>query len=316
MSGIWIWWVLTWFVGIGWSRPAQNPKLAMAERMTQQGLYLYALKSLDETIAKGLGDADVYAYRGMVLTLRGQYQYAIADFESGMGAVRMDGRDGEAYAYAKAVRGECAQEDFESIRHFGNLPRGANIRILSTEVEVQRYCQNPLEATDVQHWMALEFPHAVKTHLAAADLALDRGDIDEAWRVLFNAQLHYQYVGIRDVLARIALMEGNYDEAFQQMQYIGAQRVSDRSMILNGLSMMLSGNHAFWIHKMDQPRWRATENPHLVYLLMWAFYLDGDPVAYQNEKAWYNSICDRECQAIVQRNLEMEIQGPLPVSLP
>ncbi len=316
MSVLCMYWLLSWMVGVGWSRPVQNPKLAMAERMTQQGLYLYALKSLDDTIAKGLGDADVYAYRGMVLTLRGQYQYAIADFEEGLGAVRMNGRDGEAYAYAKSVRGDCALDYFESIRHFGNLPRGANIRLLSTEVDVQRYCQDSVAAMDAQNWMASEFPHAVKTHLAAADLALDRGDVDEAWRAIFNAQLHYQYVGIRDILARIALIEGNYDEAFQQMQYIGAQRVSDRSMILNGLSMVLSGNHVFWIHKLDQPRWRATENPHLIYLLMWAFHLDGDQDAYQNEKEWFTSICDTECQATVQRNLEMEIQGQLPVTLP
>jgi len=82
----------------GFARVYGNPKLAIAERMNQQGLYRFALDSLDGIIAKGQGDADVYSFRGTVLSLRGQYSDSKFDFQTGLESERLSSRDGEAYA--------------------------------------------------------------------------------------------------------------------------------------------------------------------------------------------------------------------------
>ena len=293
---------------------SSNAKLAVAERFNRQGLYLYALDSLDMIIAKGLGDEDVYAYRGTILTMRGQYLDAIHDFERGLGADRLNGRDGESYVYAKFVGGDCGTDSLESIRHFGVLPAAANIRLLSTEVEIHRYCNRMLDAEHAQELMELQFPRAVKTHLAAADLALDIGDVDQAWRRLFNAQLFYQYIGVRDIAARIAMIEGRYEDAFQLMKYIQSQRVPDRSMILNGLALVLAGESSFWLHKLDQPRWQHTDNLYLLYLRLWAMHETSNP-EYTSELEWFQLLCDDACTNIVRSNLEREIQQPLRFQL-
>ncbi len=311
MFGIGIFIILTW-LSDGLARARGNPKLAMAERMTRQGLYLYALDNLDTMISKGMADADVYAYRGNILTMRGQYYYAVQDFEEGLPSLRLQGRDGEAYAYAKFILGDCDPSDLDILRHFGTLPKPANVRMLSTLVEIARYCDDPISAFQFQNDLATEFPQAVKTHLATADLALDQGDLETAWRSMFNAQLFYQYVGARDVFGRLALVEGRYEDAYYQLDYINSQRVSDRSMILYGLAMLLSGNASDWVYRLERPKWRANENPHLLYLRLWGLEQVGDQETFLEEKEWYDMVCDPECTQRVQRNLSLELQAPLP----
>ena len=110
--------------------------------MNSQGLYRFALDSLNDVIDKGLGDPDVYSFRGTVLTLRGEYDHAIHDFEEGFASDRLNGRDGESYAFVRFVQGDCTATDaLQTLRHFGSMHKAASIRLLSTEVEMHRYCQ-------------------------------------------------------------------------------------------------------------------------------------------------------------------------------
>ena len=298
------------------ARPSGNPKLAMAERMNQQGLYRIALDSLDDVIDKGLADSDVYAFRGTVLGMRGEYDDARSDFEWGLDSTRLGGRDGESYAFVQFVHGDCtAPEYLEQLRLFGKMPKAAGIRLLSTEVEMHRYCNNSMGAHTAQITMLSEFPRAVKTHLAAADLALDEGNVEAAWRHTFNSQIYYRYVGVLDILARIALVEGRYESAFQTLQYIKAQRVSDRSMILKGLATLMAGDPSVWLYKLSKPRWVDNENPHLIFLKLWAMNDLGLQNDYQQELQWFRLFCDASCIENVERNLSMELQAELPFSL-
>lgn len=298
------------------ARPSNNPKVALAERMNQQGLYRIALNSLDDVIEKGLGDSDVYAFRGTVLGMRGTYHDAMADFQMGLDSPRLNGRDGESHAFVQFVHGDCtAPEYLEQLRLFGQMPKAAGIRLLSTEVEMHRYCGNRIGAYNAQSQMTAEFPRAVKTHLAAADLALDEGNVEEAWRHLFNSQIYYRYVGVLDILARIALVEERYESAFQTLQYIKAQRVSDRSMILKGLATLMAGDPSVWLYKMSKPRWVDNENPHLIYLKLWAMQELGLQRDLQQEMEWFRLFCDTTCSTQVERNLELELQSTLPFSL-
>jgi tetratricopeptide (TPR) repeat protein len=295
------------------ARTSGNPKLALAERMNSQGLYRFALDSLNDVIDKGLGDPDVYSFRGTVLSLRGEYDHAIHDFETGLESERLNGRDGESYAFVRFVQGDCTATDaLQTLRYFGTMHKAASIRLLSTEVEMHRYCQDTHLAHQKQIAMAAQFPQAVKTHLAAADLALDEGNLELAWRHLFNSQIHYRYVGVRDILARTALVEGRYEDAFQILQYIKAQRVSDRSMILKGLATLMAGDPSVLLHKLSQPRWSDNENPHLIYLRLWAIHDLSLTEEYQEELEWFRLVCDSGCRENVERNLTMEVQQQLP----
>lgn len=313
-------WVL-WLLGLsslqsGFARPSGNPKLALAERFNRQGLYQFALDSLNDVIEKGMGDPDVYAFRGTVHTLRGEYSNAVDDFESGLESDRLNRRDGESHAFVQFVKGDCtATETLSALRRFGSMPKASAVRLLSTEVEMHRYCQNHLMAHHVQIEMATTFPRAVKTHLAAADLALDVGNVEQAWRHLFNAQVYYHYIGKLDILARIALIEGRYESAFQTLQYINAQRVPDRSMILKGLATIMAGDPSVLLYKLSRPRWVNNENPQLIYLKLWAMQELGLYQEYEEELDWFHLLCDVECSYRVENNLEMELQQPLPFRL-
>lgn len=298
------------------ARPSGNPKLALAERMNSQGLYRFALDSLNDVIDKGLGDPDVYSFRGTVLSLRGEYGHAIHDFETGLGSERLNGRDGESYAVVRFVQGDCTATDtLQTLRYFGTMHKAASIRLLSTEVEMHRYCQDHFMAHQKQVTMASQFPQAVKTHLAAADLALDDGDVELAWRHLFTSQIHYRYIGARDILARIALVEGRYEDAFQILQYIKSQRVSDRSAILKGLATLMAGDPSVLLHKLSQPRWIENENPHLIFLRLWAMHDLSFTEEYKDELEWFRLVCDSVCTQNVRRNLTMELQHRLPFQL-
>ena len=313
-------WVI-WLTGLSslqsvFARSSGNPKLALAERFNRQGLYQFALNSLDDVIEKGLGDPDVYAFRGTVLTLRGEYNSAIDDFETGLESEGLNRRYGESYAFAQFAIGDCtAPESLRAIRNFGSMPKAASIRLLSTEVDMYRYCTDHVMAHRTQSAMESEFPRAVKTHLAAADLALDAGNVDQAWRSVFNAQIYYRYVGVFDILARIALVEERYEDAFKTMNYIKAQRVPDRSMILKGLATLMAGDPSVWLYKQSRLRWVENENPHLIYLRLWALRDLDLHEEYQEELEWFQLFCDSRCTQSVKRNLTMELQRPLPFLL-
>ena len=295
------------------ARLSGNPKLVFAERMNRQGLHQFALDSLNNVIDKGLGDPDVYSFRGNVLSLRGQYEHAMQDFETGLESDRLNGRDGESFAFTRFVQGDCsATNDLHILRNFGAMHPSAAIRLLATEVEMHRYCMEHALAHQKQIQMFTQFPNAVKAHLAAADLALDDGNLDQAWRHLFTSQIHYRYIGTRDILARIALVEGRYEDAFQILQYIKSQRVSDRSMVLKGLASLMAGNPSVWLHKMSQPRWAPNENPHLLLLKLWALSDLNLIKEYEVEVEWFRQICDSVCYQNVNGNLSMELQGQIP----
>ena len=56
----------------------------------------------------------------MVLTLHGEYDHAIHDFETGLESERLNGRDGESYAFVRFVQGDCtATDDLQTLRRFG-----------------------------------------------------------------------------------------------------------------------------------------------------------------------------------------------------
>jgi tetratricopeptide (TPR) repeat protein len=306
-----------WFlILVSFSQPAGNPRLVMAEHLSRQGLYLYALNQVDSIIDKGLEDEDTYAFRGGILSQLGMYESAITDFETARGSSRLEFRDGEWYSYARFSLGDCsAAEELRSLRYFGSFHLAGWIRLMFTEIEMHRYCNHPQKAHDVQVEMMNIFPRAVKSHLAQADLALDEGDVDLAWRALFSSQIDFQYIGAIDVLARIALIEERYEDAFRQMQYIKAQRVSDRSMILKGLATLLAGDPSVLLFRLNQSRWIMNENPHIVFLRLWALKETGENAEYSDTLSWLESYCDSDCISWVQRNLEREIQAPLPFKI-
>jgi tetratricopeptide (TPR) repeat protein len=280
-------------------------------------LYQYAVEQLDKVILKGQGDPDVYSFRGHVLSLRGRYSFALDDFVEGQSSIRQNGRDGEAYAYSLFAVGDCsAIELAQELRHFGDFHPAALVRLYTTEIEMARYCNEPALAHDLQSEMTYVFPRAVKTHLALADLAMDEGDLDLAWRAMANSQMFFQYVGAVDAYARLALIEGRYEDAFQLLQYIKAQRVSDRSMILKGLATILAGDPSVFLVKMNQARWVENENPHLLLLRLWALDELKETSTMQEELRYFQAVCDQQCQQWVVHNLEREMQAELPFRLP
>lgn len=309
---IFFYWMLwSWAIG------SANPKLAMAQRLSQQGLYQYAAEQLDKVIQKGLGDPDVYSFRGHVLSLRGQYSSALDDFAEGQSSVRQNSRDGEAFAHALFALGDCSAIGLnQELREFGDFHSAALVRLYTTEIEMARYCDQSILAQDLQAEMTYVFPRAVKTHLALADLAMDDGDLDLAWRAMANSQMYFQYVGAIDSYARLALIEGRYEDAFRLLQYIKAQRVSDRSMILNGLATILAGDPSVFLAKMNQTRWVENENPHLLFLRLWALSEQQDTEQLRDEQEYFETVCAEHCQQWVVQNLEREIQSRLLFRLP
>ena len=288
---------------------AVNPELASVDYLMQRKLYLHAFQKLNTIIDSGYDEDDAYALRASILTVRGKYSEALDDYEYGLNAERIWHREGEAYA--NTLRGfwrcEEASELRETIRRFGDLRKPASLRLYSAQIEDLRYCGDLDSAWTLQTEMEGLFPRAVLSHFASAELFLDQGDIDSAYRELWLSQLKYQHIGWKDIAARIALMEGRYEEAFQLMLYINIQRVSDASLIRFMISAILANDPVMVIHKTDQIRWSFNENPIIVYLRMMAFQSLGWTEKAQEEQEWLQTICDAVCQERVEWSLETEL---------
>lgn len=288
---------------------ADNPHLMMADRLLQRQLFIHALRSVEEVIADGHGDDEVYAARGNILAIRGRYYEAIDDFEYAVGADRLWKREGEGYADSLSATGRCqeAAELREGIRLVGDLPGGASLRMFSDQVHDFRNCGLVEEAWKTQMDMEAKFPRAVLSYFAAAELYLDQGDIEQAYRELWSSQLYFQHAGWRDILARIALQEKRYEEAFQLMKYIQAQRVPDRTMIRYMLSALLANDPAAVYHKTEQLRWSSNENPIIRYLRIEALQELGRTAELEAEKSWFAATCSSDCQNWVKGYLRQEL---------
>jgi tetratricopeptide (TPR) repeat protein len=277
--------------------------------LLQRKLYIHAFQKLNEIIDSGYQEDDAYALRGSILTVRGRYSEALDDYTFGLSSDGIWHREGEAYANTLRSFWLCeeANELRETIRLFGAFPKGAKLRLYSGQIEDLRYCGETSRAWDLQAEMEGFFPRAVLSHFASAELFLDQGDIDAAYRELWLSQQKFQHIGWKDISARIALMEGRYEEAFQLMQYIGIQRVSDVSLQRFMLSAILANDPAMAIHKTDQIRWSSNENPIIIYLRIMAFQSLGWTEKKEAEQEWLQTICDETCQVRVLWSLEKEL---------
>ena len=277
--------------------------------LLQRKLYLHAFQKLETIISQGYHHDDAYALRGNIQTVRGKYSDALIDYEYGLGSKRIWHREGEAYANTLRVYWKCEEANAlrENIRLFGAFPPGARLRLYSEQIHDLRYCGDFEKAWELQAEMEGLYPRAVLTHFASAELFLDQGDIDSAHRELWLSQQTFQHIGWKDVSARIALMEGRYEEAFQLMQYINIQRVSDQSLIRFMLLAILANDSAMAIHKTDLLRWSETENPIIIYLRIMTFQDLGMKMELQEEKVWYDFICDELCQEQVLWSIHKEL---------
>ena len=288
---------------------ASNPDFVSVEYLLQRKLFLHALQKIEEIIADDYQGEDAYALRGRILSIRGRYADAMVDYDYGLASKRIWHREGEAYATTLRLYWECdkASEWRESIRRFGRLPPGARLRLYAEQIRDLRYCGEIDRAWALQAEMEGVYPRAVLTHFASAELFLDQGDIDSAFRELGFSQLYFKHAGWKDVAARIALMEGRYEQAFQLMQYIQVQRVPDDAMVRFMLSALLANDPTIVIHKTSFLRWMATENPNILYLRMKAFQSLEMEKEAEEEKQWYEANCNQLCQERVLWSLQREL---------
>ena len=285
---------------------AQTASLAFAERYVEQGMIIYALQVLDQLIDNGEESEDAYALRGHLMMMRGRYEYALTDFEYGLGSEKMAGREGESYANALRVVGECekAAAIREEIRRWGSLPRNAHIRLYGDQIDDLRYCGHHQQAWSVQDEMGNHFPKAALTHLKAAELYLDERDFDNASRKIWMSQLYFENEAWADTAARLAILEGRYDEAQEWMSYIKTQRIPDRSLMMQLVALKMSNDPSSALHKLEQVRWSFNDNPVLEILKIALMQdLNMDP---QEEIDWMKSHCFESCQEQVQFILDLE----------
>lgn len=288
---------------------ANNSELFAVDYLLQRKLFLPAFEKLEEIIGNDYQGEDAYALRGHILTIRGRYSDALVDYEYGIASERIWHREGESLANIYRFSWECekANELRENIRLFGSFPLGAKLRLYFEQLQDFRYCGELLRAWDVQAEMEGLYPRAVLTHFGSAELFLDQGDIEAAYRELWLSQQFFRHFGWKDIAARIALMEGRYEEAFQLMQYIQVQRVADHSLARFMLSAILANDPMMAVYKTDMLRWSEIENPIILYLRMVAFESMGMEEDFQATKTWFEVNCDGVCQERVLWSIEKEL---------
>ena len=75
----------------------------------------------------------------------------------------------------------------------------------------------------------------------------------------------------------------------------------------------MAGDPSVLLFKLSQSRWVDNENPHLLYLRLWA---KCELSLQKNTKKNWNGfdlVCDSDVHpGTVERNLTMELQRPLP----
>lgn len=293
---------------------AESPGLVMVDRLAKQGMIVSALDKVNGLIQSNPEDVDLYAMRGSLFMLRGRYALAVDDFIYGLSSRKMYGTGGELYAKGLGILGECekSSDEYQKIRLFGNLKEPAKVRLYAEHIDLLRSCGDADSAEELWYEMASQFPNAALTYFAQADALLDLGDIDGAYSALWQSSQHTKHVSIRNIYARIALLEGRYEQAFSIMEAIRYQRVADRAMLLYVLSALLSGQPSEILYKLDENRWEYNDNPMLLYarLVAYSQIEETNTQAYQWEREYFLTLCDNVCQTRILYNYQLETGIP------
>jgi hypothetical protein len=293
---------------------ALDINLAAADRFLQRGMFVYAIQEVDKVIDEGKGDEDAYALRGFLMGVRGRYDSALNDYDYGLASDRLWHREGEGFATTMRIVGECekAIEHRVSLLQVGKLPYGAHLRVMYDLVDDYRYCGRFADAWRIQEVLESQFPRASMTHMAAADLYLDEGDIDSAYFELWLSRLYFTHISSNRIESRIALIEERYQEAFLKTRYIQTNRVPDRDLIIQLLANYLSNDSSAVIHQTNQFRWKYNENPVIVFIRMLAFQELKEHQKLEEEKFWFDTICTDDCPNFVRTIIALELGRSYP----
>jgi tetratricopeptide (TPR) repeat protein len=293
---------------LGYFLNADNPNLLLAEQFLRRGMFVYALQKVEEHIEQEPLEEDGYVFRGLLMSIRGQYQSSIVDYYSGLGSERLWGTDSEGFANSLRVLGKCkeASKIRNELRRVGKVKVNTQIRFYVDQITDLRYCGMTDQAWAIQEQLEAHFPNASLTHTSAADLFLDEGNLDSAEYHIWVSELYFKNSATVLLKGRLALLEGRYEDAVQYLEFIQSKRVSDRDKSIQLMAMFLNKQPQQIVYETSSYRWRYNENPVIAYLrvlaleeLQWADLL-------QDEQEWFSLLCDQSCLGYVKRTIAIE----------
>lgn len=191
-------------------------KMAIATRQWRT-----ALPGLRAAIAANPDDANLQAYLGIVDARIGRYGEAVADFELALGSDVYEDQGLERHADALRYTGH-PEEAFELRKSAWLMERKVNdaTTMVVGMVDDLRYAGDLDGAEDWAWYLISEVPQMEEAYAVAADVALDRGDLDEAAELLWMADLYgHRVARTRAARARLELAYGDPKAAYEEVRY-------------------------------------------------------------------------------------------------
>lgn len=191
-------------------------KVGMASRQWRS-----ALPGLRAAIAANPDDPNLQAYLGVINARIGRYAEAAVAFQLALGSEVYEEQGVERHADALRYTGH-PEEAFELRRSVWLMTMNVNqaAPMVVGMVDDLRYAGDNEGAEDWAWYLISEVPQMEEAYAVAADVALDRGDLDEAGYLLWMADLYgHRVARTRAARGRLEMAYGDLKAAYGEVRY-------------------------------------------------------------------------------------------------
>ena len=240
--------------------------LAGMEMLLQTGRARVVIQQASAALEADPDSPEWHALLGIAWSRSGYFADALGAFALSGGSVAYEDLGIEAHAAAlrACVGGEAAAR-LRQERLLSPLSENIEHRIWMNAADDLREVGelDAAEALALQGYAA--FPTSSVMLSLLADLALDRGALDEAdfylWR---GVQGGGGGARLDAVLIRRALVDGDVQEALARSQPLRVQTANPRLAALRAEALRQSGDPVAALEVLERTRWRLTEEPELL----------------------------------------------------
>lgn len=247
-----------------------------------------ALPGLREALASNPDDADLHAHYAIVSARIGRFADALPSFEYGAGAEIYEEQG--IGLHADALRATGRADEAAALRRAAFISATRWPRQLSLVMDLAddlRYAGDLLGAEDAAWLLVGEAPGMEEAYALLADVALDRGDTEEAALQLWLADLYGTRTSrTRAARGRLQLAYGDLDEAIAEVSHGRMRGRNHMPIAIHGEVLRRQGMPDACLARLDVGTVPDKERPEIAAVRLACLASDGQLAEAAELRTW------------------------------
>ena len=245
---------------------ANDALLSAAASALDRGQPRIAIQIVEKGLVEDPSNPDMNLLAGTAHARIGHYHDAHEFFEYSAGSKGENTKYREFNADVLRIKGhgDKAAEMRMGLIMVGDMPKGANIRLYTAIIDDYRSIGALHQAHDIHALMESDFPNGMLTHIMGAELAMDEGNLDQAFGYLSLIPEGQNIWRLSAVHARLSYLEKNYQDAYNLSFRLGRSRQPSMGVGIRLEAARMANDPMEAIHVLGRNTWLGHEAPEFL----------------------------------------------------